>query len=356
MAETVVRPADPLHRRILRPRWDTAVAALLVLLVAYGLGTEKTFGNALNISFLLGNTTTIAIVALPMTLLVAAGEVDLSVGSMAGLSGAVMGALWNAGWAIQVIIPVCIAIGLVGGLLNGLLVTRLGLPSLAVTIGTLALFRGIAQIVLGANAVSDFPQSYLDFGTGRFGGSAIPYIFVLYLGLLAIAAVTLHATPFGRRLFAVGANPEAAFFAGVRVKRTKLVMFAATGLVSSGAGVIWALHYTSARYDNATGLELSVIAAVLLGGIDFDGGRGTLGGAVAGVFLLGTLQNLLSLKSVSADSQTIVTGLLLIASVLGPRLGRQAAEAFRRRRAGTATGTGKAPPGVSPAASPAASP
>jgi rhamnose transport system permease protein len=335
--------ADPARRRAIRPRWDVTVAALLVVLVAYGFGTEKTFGNALNISFLLGNTATIAIVALPMTLLVAAGEVDLSVGSMAGLSGALMGALWNAGWPIQLIIPVCLLAGLAGGLLNGLLVTRLGLPSLAVTIGTLALFRGIAQIVLGANAVSDFPQSYLDFGTGRFGASAIPYIFVLYLGLLVVAAVVLHATPFGRRLFAIGANPEAAFFAGVRVKRAKLVMFAVTGLVSAGAGVIWALHYTSARYDNATGLELSVIAAVLLGGIDFDGGRGTVGGAVAGVFLLGTVQNLLSLKSVSADSQTIVTGLLLIASVLGPRLGRQAAEAFHRRRSGPPAGVAAGP-------------
>lgn len=354
MAETTnpMTPTGPAARLLgfrLRPRWDVTVAVLLVALVAYGFGTENTFGNALNISFLLGNTATIAIVALPMTLLVAAGEVDLSVGSMAGLSGSVLGALWNANWPIEQIIPLCLVVGLAGGLLNGLLVTRLGLPSLAVTIGTLALFRGIAQIVLGANAVSDFPQAYLDFGTGRFGTSAIPYIFVLYLGLLLIAAVVLHATPFGRRLFAIGANPEAAFFAGVRVKRTKLLMFAVTGLVSSGAGVIWALHYTSARYDNATGLELSVIAAVLLGGVDFDGGRGTIGGAVAGVFLLGTLQNLLSLKSVSSDSQTIVTGLLLIASVLGPRLGRQASDALRRRRA-QPPGRTVAPPGEQPAA------
>jgi len=315
-----------------RPRWDTTVALLLVLLLVYGFAAEPHFGSALNLSFLLGNTTVIAMVALPMTLLVAAGEVDLSVGSMAGLSGSVMGALWNDGMAIQVIIPICLVVGLAGGLLNGWLVTRLGLPSLAVTIGTLALFVGIAQIVIGANDVSDFPQNYLDFGTGRFGGSAIPYIFVVYLVMLVLAAVALHATPLGRRLFAIGANPEAAFFAGVRVKRTKLWMFALTGLVSGGAGIIWVLHYTSATYDNASGLNLSVIAAVLLGGIDFDGGRGTLGGAVAGVFLLGSLQNLLSLQNVSADSQTIVTGLLLIVSVLGPHVGRQITESVRRRR------------------------
>ena len=319
-------------RRLIRPRWDTTVGLLLVALLVFGFASKPAFGDALNISFLLGNTTVIAMVALPMTLLVVAGEVDLSVGSMAGLSGAVMGALWDNGYAIQVIIPICLLVGLAGGLLNGWLVTKLGLPSLAVTIGTLALFVGIAQIVLGANDVSDFPQSYLDFGTGRFGHSAIPYIFVLYLVLLALAAITLHATPFGRRLFAIGANPEAAFFAGVRVKRAKLAMFALTGLVSAGAGVIWVLHYTSATYNNASGLNLSVIAAVLLGGIDFDGGRGTLGGAVAGVFLLGTLQNLLSLDNVSSDSQTVVTGLLLIISVLGPHVGRQLTEYVRRRR------------------------
>lgn len=322
----------PVRRSALRPRWDTTVALLLVALLVYGFAAEPHFGDALNLSFLLGNTTVIAMVALPMTLLVAAGEVDLSVGSMAGLAGSVMGALWNDGMAIQLIIPICLVVGLAGGLLNGWLVTKLGLPSLAVTIGTLALFVGIAQIVIGANDVSDFPQSYLDFGTGRIGDSAIPYIFVLYLVMLALAVVALHATPLGRRLFAIGANPEAAFFAGVRVKRTKLWMFALTGLVSGGAGVIWVLHYTSATYNNASGLNLSVIAAVLLGGIDFDGGRGTLGGAVAGVFLLGTLQNLLSLENVSADSQTIVTGLLLIASVLGPHVGRQIAESVRRRR------------------------
>ena len=98
------------------------------------------------------------------------------------------------------------------------------------------------------------------------------------------------------------------------------------------AGVVWTLHYASARYDNATGLELSVIAAVLLGGVDFDGGKGTLGGAVAGVFLLGTLQNLMSLADVSAQSQTIVTGVLLVVSVLGPRMARQVRETLRRRR------------------------
>ncbi|MFD5698104.1 ABC transporter permease [Streptomyces lasiicapitis] len=337
----------PLARAV---RWDTVVGVLLLVVLLLSFGFVDGFGNGLNLSFLIGNTLPIALIALPMTLLVVAGEIDLSVASTAGLSGAVMGALWNAGVAIETIIPLCLLLGVVCGLVNGLLVTRLGLPSLAVTIGTLAAYRGIAQIVLGSDAVTDFPAQYLDFASGRVGDTFVPYALPPFLVLLALAFVALHATPFGRSLFAVGANEEAARFAGIRVKRHKLWLFVATGFMASLTGVFWALHYASARYDNATGLELSVVAAVLLGGIDFDGGKGTLGGAVAGVFLLGTLQNVMSLLDVSAQSQIVVTGVLLVLSVLGPRVARQVAQARAGRRA-----AGRPPavavPGDSPPAS-----
>ncbi len=325
-------PAPRGHRLRDALRWDTVVAALLVVLLLCSFSFVDNFGNALNLSFLIGNTLPIALIALPMTMLVVSGEIDLSVGSTAGLAGAVMGRLWNAGMAIETIIPLCVLLGVVCGLVNGLLVTRLGLPSLAVTIGTLAAYRGIAQIVLGSDSVTDFPQNYLDFGSGRIGDTFVPRAAVPWLVLLLAAAVVLHATPVGRSLFAVGASPEAARFAGVRVKRLKLSMFVATGTVSALTGVFWVLHYASARYDNATGLELTVITAVLLGGIDFDGGRGTLVGAVAGVFLLGTLQNVMSLVNVSAQSQTLITGVLLVVSVLAPRVAGQVRGARARRR------------------------
>ncbi|MEU0676394.1 ABC transporter permease [Streptomyces sp. NPDC006172] len=320
-------------------RWDTMVGALLVVLLLSSFTFVDGFGNAFNLSFLIGSALPVALIALPMTMLVVAGEIDLSVASTAGLSGAVMGKLWNEGMTIEVIIPVCLVLGLLCGLVNGLLVTRLGLPSLAVTIGTLAAYRGIAQIVLGSDAVTDFPAQYLDFAAGRIGDTFVPYAFLPFLVLLAIALVVLHATPFGRSLFAIGASEEAARFAGVRVKRHKLILFTLTGLVASLTGVFWALHYASARYDNATGLELSVIAAVLLGGIDFDGGKGTLGGAIAGVFLLGVLQNVMSLKDVSAQSQIVVTGVLLVVSVLGPRVARQISVARAGRRAAASAPT-----------------
>jgi rhamnose transport system permease protein len=304
-------------------RWDAVVGALLVILLGISFSTVGGFGNALNISFLIGNTLPVAAIALPMTMLVASGEIDLSVGSTVGLSGAVMGALWNHGMNINAIIVICAVLGVVCGLINALLVTKLGLPSLAVTIGTMALYRGVAQIVLGSNSVTDFPQNYLDFGSGRLGGSFLPTAVLPWLVLAVLAVVVLHATGFGRSVFAVGASAEAAWFAGVRVKRVKSSLFVTTGLVSALTGVFWVLHFASATYSNATGLELSVVAAVLLGGVDFDGGRGTLGGAIAGVFLLGTLQNVMSLADVSAQSQTVVTGVLLTVSVLGPRVARQ---------------------------------
>ena len=351
MTETIapaITARAPARRLSGAVRWDTVVGALLVVLVTASYSFVGDFGNALNISFLIGNTLPIAAIALPMTMLVASGEIDLSVGSTVGLSGSVMGALWNNGMNINMIILICMLLGIGCGLVNALLVTRLGLPSLAVTIGTMAAYRGIAQIVLGSNSITDFPQSYLSFGSGRLAGSFVPQAAIPWIVLAILAVVVLHATGFGRSIFAVGASPEAAWFAGLRVKRVKLSLFVCTGLISSLTGVFWVLHYASAAYNNATGLELSVVAAVLLGGVDFDGGRGTLGGAIAGVFLLGTLQNVMSLINVSAQSQTVVTGILLVVSVLGPRAARQFAAA-RARRAAQGTPSAAAPPLPSPA-------
>jgi rhamnose transport system permease protein len=313
-------------------RWDVIVTALLIVVFIGGaLGTPD-FATGDNLSFALDDLCEIALIALPMTLLVVVGEVDLSVASALGMSSALLGALWDAGWAIETIVPLLIVVGAVTGLVNGLLVTRLGLPSLAVTIGTLTLYRGLAYVVLGTKAVAEFPQNYADLATGTVPGTPIPYPFALFIVLAIVTAVVLHATGAGRAMFAIGAQEEAAFFAGIRVKRIKLLLFVLSGVVSTFAGVIYTLRYGSARADNGLGLELAVIAAVLLGGVDFDGGRGTLGGVVAGVLLIGLLRNLLMLRDVATEIQSIVTGLLLIVSVLTPRIVAGVREARRHPR------------------------
>jgi rhamnose transport system permease protein len=317
-------------------RWDSVVGVLLVSVFLVGTATTEGFADTANLSAALNDIAEVALIALPMTLLVVAGQVDLSVASMLGLSSALAGSLWNAGWAFEMIVPGCLLVGALGGLLNGWLVTRVGLPSLAVTIGTLALFRGLASVVLGTEAVADFPESYAQWATytTTVPGTFVPYPVALFVVLAVLAAVVLHCTGFGRSLFAIGAQEDAAYFAGIRVKRIKLVLFVVSGVVASFAGIVYTLRYGSARADNGLGLELVVIASVLLGGIDFDGGKGTLGGAVAGVLLVGLLRNLLTLNDVSSEIQVVVTGLLLIASVLTPRL-VSVLSARRHRRAAT---------------------
>ncbi|WP_329459651.1 ABC transporter permease [Streptomyces sp. NBC_01497] len=328
-----------LRMRSVALRWDTAVVILLIAVFLVGLGTTDGFTGSGNLAFAFNDISEVALIALPMTLLVVAGEIDLSVGSMLGFSSALAGSLWNAGWAFETIVPVVLVIGVLGGLLNGWLVTRVGLPSLAVTIGTLALYRGLASVVLGSDAVTDFPERYANWtaNTTTVPGTFLTYPIVLFIVLAIVTAFVLHSTSFGRSLFAIGSQEDAAFFAGIRVKRYKLLLFVLTGLFSAFAGIIFTLRYGSARADNGTGYELLAISAILLGGIDFDGGKGTLVGAVAGILLVGVLRNLLTLNDVPNEVQTVVTGLLLVASVLTPRVIGVITER-RQRRAAMAAG------------------
>ncbi|MBQ1156958.1 ABC transporter permease [Streptomyces sp. A73] len=332
---------------VLRVR-EYSIGGALVLLILVTWLANPSFLDQQGIKDLLLNSSILVLLATGQSVVVLTRNIDLSVASMLGLSSALAGALWDAGWTFETIVPVCLVVGLLGGLLNGWLVTRVGLPSLAVTIGTLTLYRGLASVVLGNKAVADFPETYARWAsnTETVPGTFVPYPLALFAVLAACAALVLHRTGFGRALFAVGAQEDAAYFAGVRVKRLKLILFAVSGFVASFAGIVYTLRYGSARADNGLGLELTVVAAVLLGGIDFDGGRGTLGGAVAGVLLIGVLNNLLTLNDVSHEIQVIVTGALLIVSVLTPRAIAVLTARKHRRTAiteATDTALGKAP-------------
>jgi rhamnose transport system permease protein len=318
-------------RRLLR--WDTALVGLLVLVAVAGQRAAPDFLTGTNLFYLGLDIGEIALLALPLTLIIVAGEIDLSVASILGLSSALIGYLWDAGVPLETILPIVVVAGALAGALNGLLVTRLGLPSLAVTIGTLALYRGLAYVVLGDQAVADFPASYTKYGTTPLPGTHVPYPIALFAVLAVAFAVLLHATPFGRSVFAIGANQQAAFFSGIRVRRTKFVLYVLSGAVAGLAGIVYTLRFASARADNGTGLELAVVAAVLLGGVSIFGGRGTLGGVVAAVLLLGGVRNALILNDVSNDTLNVVTGLLLIGSVVAPSAVAAAVRALRPRRA-----------------------
>jgi rhamnose transport system permease protein len=229
-------------------------------------------------------------------------------------------------------IGVALLVGLVAGCLNGLLITRLALPSLVVTIGSLALYRGLAYVVLGDQAVSDFPTSFTNLGFGSIPGTEIPWSGLIFAILAVIFVVVLHFSRVGRQLYAIGNNKEAARFAGLNVGRVKLTLFILSGLIAALAGVIFTARFSSARPDNGLGFELTVVTVVLLGGVNIFGGRGSLLGVVLAIFIVAILENVLGLLNISGDIQSLVIGLLLILSVLGPNVARRIQVIIPRRR------------------------
>jgi rhamnose transport system permease protein len=325
--------AEPLWKRVLLTR-EVAVIALLVVVVLYSNARVPNFSGPLTLPFLVLDVAPILLIALPMTLVIVTGEIDLSVASVVGLSSVLVGILHHdAGLSIPVAGLLALVAGVLCGLLNGFLVAYVGLPSLAVTIGTLALYRGLAVGLLGTTAITDFPTKWSTLAQGGFDNGRFPYILLPILVLVVAFALLLHFTSFGRGLFDIGLNDEAAHFTGVDVARTKLLTFVLTGAVSAFAGIDYTLRFGSARGDNAVGLELQVIAAVLLGGVSIFGGRGVLHGVLGGVLLIGVISSALRLENVTVNLINIIIGLLLVLSVvsssfltrlsaLGRRLGR----------------------------------
>ena len=307
----------PLWQRLLLTR-EMAVIALFVAVFVYATINVENFDGPLTMYYLLLDMAPILLIALPMTLIIITGEIDLSVASVVGLSSVLVGILHqDAGLSIPVAGVLAILAGAVCGAVNGFLVAYVGLPSLAVTIGTLALYRGLAVGLLGTKAVTDFPEKWTDLAKERITeGSSYPMILIPFLVLLVVFALLLHFTPFGRGVFEIGLNDEAAHFTGVDVERTKFWLFVLAGAVSGFAGIYYTLRYGSARGDNATGLELQVIAAVLLGGVSIFGGRGALHGVVAGVLLIGVLSSAMRLEGYTVNVINIVIGVLLVLSVI----------------------------------------
>jgi rhamnose transport system permease protein len=311
--------ARPAWRRTLLTR-EAAIIGILILVIVVALATVRNFDSPLTVTYLLRDIAPILLIALPMTLIIITEEIDLSVASIVGLSSVMTGILTQAGLPFPAAALVAILVGTLAGVFNGFLITVVGLPSLAVTIGTLALFRGIAVGLLGTTAITDFPEEWTDLAKANIPGTPIPVIMIPFVVLAIIFAVVLHFTPFGRSLYAIGLNKEAAAFSGIDVGRTKFLLFVLSGAVSGFAGVYFTLLYSNARGDNAMGMELQVIAAVLLGGVSIFGGRGALHGVIAGVLLIGVLGSALRLAGVTSDVINIITGVLLILSVVSSSL------------------------------------
>lgn len=277
--------------------------------------------------------TEIALIALPMTLIIITGGIDLSVGSIVGLSAIMLGVAWqNWGLPLELAIVVALLVGTACGLFNGLFITKVGLPPLITTLATLALFRGLAEGIAQARSVRGYPEWFYIVGQKNFLGDATAFPNQLFLVVIAVIAIgaALAWTPFGRSLYAIGNNETGARFSGLPVLRNKLIIYTLSGFMSGVAGWVFVSRVSTTRSDMGSGFELTAITAVVVGGTSIFGGSGTIIGTVLGLALIQLMKNGLALSGAKGDSTTIVVGAVLILAVLVNALIQNPPEQLKR--------------------------
>jgi rhamnose transport system permease protein len=337
-AQTVPEPKSPVliseyppRRSFLArfQRWEWMLVGLILLDIFINTRLSPFFLDARNLSRTSSDFMEIGLMMLPMVFIIITGNIDLSVASNMGMSASFMGLLHNNGVNIWVAALAGLLLGTLGGLLNGYLVARVRLPSLVVTLGTYAFYRGIAYGFLGDQAARGYPQQFTYLGQGRLFESLVPFSVALFLVLAVVFGLVLHRTTFGRYLYAIGSNEDATVYSGVPVARIKLIIYTLSGFMAALAGLILAARFGSTRPDIGTGLELAVITAVVLGGVDINGGKGTMPGAVLSLFLIGLMRFGMGLLNIQGQVQGVVIGLLLILSILLPGVAQQASSLKR---------------------------
>jgi rhamnose transport system permease protein len=297
--------------------WEALLLLVLVLLFAANSLASPYFLDPWNLSDATFNFTEKGIIALAMGFLIIAGEIDLSVAAIIALASTAMGAAAQAGVGPAGLCAIGLLVGVLCGAFNGFLITRVGLPSIVATIGTMSLFRGIAYVVLGDGVYKGYPSGFEYFGQG-YVWWVFSFEFVAFLLLAVGAYVLLHRTVFGRAIFAIGNNSFAARFSGVRVERVKFLLFLMTGLASGVAAIMLTSRLGSTRPSIAFGWELEVVTMVVLGGVSILGGSGTIPGIVIAAFVMGVVTFGLGLLNVPGIVMSIFIGLMLIAVIALP--------------------------------------
>lgn len=318
-----------------------ALLALVLLaeVVVFGVSTDYflSLGNLFEIARF---TTALGLLALAMTPVIVTGGIDLSVGAMMGLAAVSLGILWHEWqWPMAMAIGGAVAIGAAGGALNGLFVARLGVPPLIVTLGSMALFRGVAEGISGGSAsYSGFPAAFHAMGQGYLAG-VMPAQVPLLVAAAVAAYVLLERSAVGRALYAIGFSRAGARYAGLPVPRRLLLVYVISGASAALAAMVYVSHIGQARSDVGNGYELGAITAVVLGGAAVTGGRGTIAGTLLGVFVLAVLQNGLQLAALPSELVGVLTGVVLVGAIA---LDRWRAVGERRESVGRGTQGGGA--------------
>lgn len=297
-------------------RWE---ALLVLLIIGGGIWSSRLSDVFLQRANLLDIVTPyifIGLLAFGLTFVVVAGEIDISVASTMAVSAVSFARIWEAGVNVWLAALAALGVAAVLGLANGLLVGVLNLPSLAVTLGTLAAYRGLAYVILGGSAISGFPMHFTNVG-GGYIRNELPIALLVLLGSATILGLVLHASRFGRYLYAIGSNREAARFSGIPVARTRITIFVLSGLMAGCAAIVYLGFFGSVQADAASGSELiDVVTAVVLGGVDIFGGSGSMLGVLLALILIAVLRNGMQLAEYGGATQDLVIGGLLLGAIL----------------------------------------
>ncbi len=306
-----------LHRAL--RSWEALLILVFIIVFAINSFASPYFLNAWNLSDATFNFTEKAMIAFAMAMLIIAGEIDLSVASIIALASTMMGVMMQAGAGVPVLVLTGVLVGLICGVVNGVLVAGLRLPSIVVTIGTMSLFRGLSYIILGDQAFTGYPKDFAYFGQG-YVFWVISFELALFAVMGLAAYILLERTNFGRAVYAIGNNPTAALFSGLRVQRVRFILFLLTGVSSGIAAVCLTSRLGSTRPSIAMGMELEVVTMVVLGGISILGGSGRILGVILAALIMGLVTFGFGLLNVPGIVMSIFLGLLLIGVIAAPRL------------------------------------
>jgi len=289
----------------------------IIMLITVGILSSQNdnFFTQSNLLNQLRLMTEVGLIALPMTYIIITAGIDLSVGSIFGLAAIVLGYSWQTlGFPLPLAIVTALISGLIAGVINGFFIMQVKVPPLIMTLATLAFYRGLAEGISRGRSATGYPEWFYVFGQGDFLG--IPTQIWFLIVSVIIAGIILAKTTFGRSLYAIGNNETGARFSGLKVDRNLLIIYTFSGFMSALAGALFVSRVSTTRSDMGTGLELDVIAAVVLGGSSIFGGTGSVTGTMIGVVLIQLLKNGLALSGVTSDATIIIIGLVLIFSIL----------------------------------------
>ena len=303
--------------------WDRIgiLLAFIVVCILFGILTPVFF-NPLNILNVIRQVSIIGVIAVGMTFVILLGGIDLSVGSVVAFTGIIAAGFqvkWGGSLFLSIVIPLLIGGGI--GFLNGFISTKGGLHPFIVTLGTMSIFRGATLLVAKGRPISGMSRSFRFIGAGMIG--PIPFPVILFLGSVIIAAIILRRTVFGRYIYAIGGNEEAALLSGIRVDRYKISAFTILGFLSALSGLILTSRLNSGELLAGEGYELDVIASVVIGGTSMMGGEGGVYGTLIGALLIGVISNGLNLLGVQPYWQMIVRGSIIILAVLMDKMKRR---------------------------------